>query len=64
MKQQWVIRRRAVTHQDGQHRWDQLYQHLLRWADPSPQESHRQEVSNESGHLCPLCGVRRYVKLR
>jgi hypothetical protein len=34
MKQPWVIRRQAVTRSDSQRRWDQIYQHLLRWANP------------------------------
>jgi len=32
MKRQWQARRATQPHPDGQRRWDQAYQHLLRWA--------------------------------
>ena len=47
MKPTWQIRRQLVEHRDGQRRWDQSYQHLVRWA-PMPQE-----VSHERRDVCP-----------
>ena len=32
MKRQWKLRRELTPVEDGQRRWDQAYQHLLRWA--------------------------------
>jgi len=32
MKRQWQARRVTQPHPDGQRRWDQAYQQLLRWA--------------------------------
>ena len=61
MKRSWTIRRRAQELPDGQRRWDQAYQHLLRWALSADLEEKRlfpsearypQEVSDESGSVC------------
>jgi hypothetical protein len=41
MKRGWRVRRAVVEHPDGQRRWDQAYQLLLRWtmaATPSQEE--------------------------
>jgi hypothetical protein len=61
MKTLWRMRRQTILHPDGQQRWDQAYQHLLRWTQPSPMEpdlagpSSTQEVSRDSAcrHLRP-----------
>ena len=35
MKRQWRIHRHFRTAADGARRWDQVYQHLLEWAQPA-----------------------------
>src|ERR1700676_376706 len=39
MKRQWNVRRRFQLTKDAQRRWDQAYQHLLEWTQPSKPES-------------------------
>ncbi len=36
MHRQWQIQRTTVETPNGQQRWDQAYQLLLRWAQASP----------------------------
>ena len=36
MKRQWRIRRTTASQVNGQQRWDQAYQLLLRWTCPTP----------------------------
>jgi hypothetical protein len=60
MQRQWQIRRTTLEIHNGQQRWDQAYQLLLRWAqtNPSPAGSEtpsalpHQEVFHASSHLC------------
>jgi hypothetical protein len=53
MKRQWRLRREVTPVEDGQHRWDQAYQHLLQWAvmaeqAPIPCSQQPQEVYDET----------------
>ena len=61
MKRQWRIHRQFRTATDGAQRWDQAYQHLLEWTQPSPgndrllpvtQSSPAQEEEPEHSDLC------------
>jgi hypothetical protein len=61
MKRQWQVRRTTVMHVNGQQRWDQAYQHLLRWACPDqsgpitpsvPRSRPPQEVKHARSDLC------------
>jgi hypothetical protein len=36
MKREWQISRTTIAHPNGQQRWDQAYQLLLRWAQAYP----------------------------
>jgi hypothetical protein len=56
MKRQWRLRRELKPVEDGQRRWDQAYQHLLRWATKLEQEriacsTQTQEVYHENRGL-------------
>ncbi len=55
MKQEWTIHRQTVQQIDGQRRWDQAYQCLLKWARAIQQGpvTLRQEANDESSNLCP-----------
>jgi hypothetical protein len=57
MNRQWIIRRQVVEVVDGQRRWDQAYQCLLRWGSQARPEQPvevvtgfqpKQEVSDEN----------------
>ena len=53
MKRQWRLRREVKPGEDGQRRWDQAYQHLLRWAtkmepEQNPCSTQTQEVYAEN----------------
>ena len=59
MKHQWRVRRELKVVPDGQRRWDQAYQHLLRWAieaeqglksQPTSCPTETKEVYDESRH--------------
>src|SRR5712691_9700770 len=57
MKRQWSIRRELKPVSDGQRRWDQAYQYLLRWALLSesaqiPSSIQTQEVYDEHCDVC------------
>jgi hypothetical protein len=58
MKRQWRTRRTTTPHVNGQQRWDQAYQSLLRWTCPTPPDltglvpTPTQEVSHASSNLC------------
>ena len=57
MKRQWRLRREVTPVEDGQRRWDQAYQHLLRWATmvepaPIPCCPTTQEVYDENRGVC------------
>ena len=60
MKRQWRIRRTTVMQVNGQQRWDQAYQNLLRWTCPTPDPRSQtgpaspptQEASHASSDLC------------
>ena len=56
MKRQWHVRRQVVAHPDGQRRWDQAYQALLRWtwAEMLPPQStpSNQMMILEVDHAC------------
>ena len=53
---QWSIRRQAISTTDAQRRWDQAYQHVVRWSLVAPQdrlqEAPQQEKRDESGDVC------------
>ena len=36
MKRHWQIRRQFQETADATQRWDQAYQHLLQWSQPTP----------------------------
>ena len=36
--QTWSVRRQAIPRRDGERRWDQAYQLLVRWAAVQPAE--------------------------
>jgi hypothetical protein len=54
---QWSIQRQAIPTADGQRRWDQAYQNVIRWSLVAPQdrlqEAPQQEIGDESGDVCP-----------
>ena len=57
MKSDWEVCRTFVNRDDGQRRWDYLYQFLLQWAMENyaglaPAPSHTQEDHHESRSLC------------
>jgi hypothetical protein len=53
MKREWQVRRTVAEYSDGQHRWDTVYQLLLRWMmEQQPVELPRQEKDHEDCHLC------------
>lgn len=62
MKGQWQLRRQFQTTADAQRRWDQAYQHLLRWTlernrqtaavIPPPVSSTPEETNDENSDLC------------
>lgn len=57
MKRQWEVSRTLVAQQDGQRRWDYVYQFLLSWmmegtTGPEPASSHQQEEQNGSCTVC------------
>lgn len=51
------IRRQAIPTANGQRRWDQAYQNLIRWSLGVPQdrlqEAPQQENGDESSDVCP-----------
>ena len=47
MKRQWQVRRTTVEVPQGQQRWDQVYQLLLRWALTD------EEVLRARSGVCP-----------
>jgi len=53
MNQKWTIRRQTVARSDGQRRWDQAYQHLLRWTRETPAGLPPQEEKDASSVLRP-----------
>src|SRR5919199_4824341 len=57
MKRRWRICRQLIPQANGQQRWNQAYQLLLRWSQQQPVEIATdspliEEVKNESGSLC------------
>lgn len=57
MKRQWEVSRTLVAQDDGQRRWDYVYQFLLSWmmagtTGPEPATSHKQEGQNGSCTVC------------
>lgn len=60
MQHQWQIHRTPVATTNGQQRWDQAYQLLLRWAQTNsspaglviPSAPSDQEVFHASSYLC------------
>lgn len=57
MKSDWELTRTTIIRDDGQRRWDYVYQFLLQWAmenpaglEPAP--SHTQEDHHENRSLC------------
>jgi hypothetical protein len=57
MKRQWEVSRALVAQDDGQRRWDYVYQFLLSWmmegtTGPEPATSHKQEGQNGSCTVC------------
>jgi hypothetical protein len=53
MTQEWIVRRQTVARSDGQRRWDQAYQQLLRWTRETCPGLPRQEEKHASSVLCP-----------
>ena len=62
MKRQWQIRRQFQPTADGARRWDQAYQYLLQWSQPtqpiaaphsSTSLSPPLEVTHDKRNLCP-----------
>src|SRR3712207_9183332 len=53
MKRQWQARRATLSHPDGQRRWDQADQHLLRWS-----------LENETVEQCGLPPARNAKEVR
>ena len=58
MKSPFIVRRQSLPHPLAEHRWDRIYQLLLRWSSTVEQEqfvprSHQMEVEDESSNLCP-----------
>jgi hypothetical protein len=39
MQRQWTIHRQVIPAREGRRRWDQAYQLLLQWTQPSQEES-------------------------
>lgn len=62
-QRQWTIHRQVIPARDGRRRWDQAYQLLLQWTQPSQEESGllTQEDSHESrlvrARLHPAAGT-------
>lgn len=56
MKRAWSIHRRFIAKTNSQTRWDQVYQHLLRWttqrAEEGPSPAPLQEVSDADRVVC------------
>lgn len=65
MQRQWQIQRTLVETPNGQQRWDQAYQLLLRWAQvnplpavsSSPPAPPNQEECHASSRLCTRLDV-------
>ena len=58
MKTPWHVRRGTVAQPDGERRWDEAYQFLLRWtmeheAGTRPAPSHLQEDTHGSRSVRP-----------
>jgi hypothetical protein len=53
IKQEGRVRHQTAPRRDGQRRWDQAYQHLLRWARELRPGPPQQEEKHESSDLCP-----------
>jgi hypothetical protein len=62
MKRHWQIRRQFQPTADAAQRWDQVYQYLIQWSQPTasttstslPTSLHpSQEVTDDKCHLCP-----------
>ena len=55
-KRKFSVQRHTRVTTDAQRRWDQAYQHLIRWSvaclREGPQGRIRQENSDESSNLC------------
>ena len=52
MAKDWTIHRQTVQQNDGQRRWDLVYQCLLRWSDEKIIHLNTQEAENASSDLC------------
>lgn len=57
MKLKWKVSRKLITRHDGQRRWDQAYQFLLRWAMEQeagkvPASSNKEEHYNGNSLVC------------
>jgi len=57
MKANWQLNRSFAESDDGQRRWDYVYQYLLQWAmeqnaDPGSAPSQPQEEQHGNRHLC------------
>ena len=56
MKRQWQVRHQVVEHPDGQRRWDQAYQAVLRWTQsdvaPSQLSPVNLVITSEVDHAC------------
>ena len=57
MKRAWKKRRCLVQQQDAAHRWDQVYQLLLRWNSSTELEEfalipEQKELKDENSNIC------------
>ena len=54
MKRKWVVQRELTERTEGQRRWDQVYQCLLRWEKEMKTKAipQLQEASHASSDLC------------
>jgi hypothetical protein len=50
MKRRWHVRREAMERPDARQRWDQAYQHLLRWSLENEQARARRANGKEEYH--------------
>jgi len=57
MRRLGTVRRTLQSHNDGQRRWDRVYQHLLEWAPAPtkieiPRQPAQKEVCDASSFVC------------
>jgi hypothetical protein len=55
MNRTWQVQREIVPHPDGQRRWDQAYQLLLRWADDARTAQPPTSIQEDDDADCRVC---------